>query len=553
VIRLRRWRITLHGIAQNTHFETVRRDTMGASLSLNRSESPMTPGISTGETPPFHRLPPRTFEKLCRDLVREQPDVEMCDLYGIPGQTQHGIDLQAYLQKNRGVDVAQCKCYAKFSASEIKDASDAFLKHWSKIWRRKTVLRFILILACDVDDTDSQEALRKERARFKRKGLRYELWFGSTLRTKLAPYRHIVSTYCIPADHWVREICGVPQPGQSDASSSQVSVQVQSMLLRQHARLVEVVSEDTDQRIESLRLAWQEGRRRDARSGIARLRASRDRWDELSASVHAKVLTLQAAISIEDGSLDVAKDLANEAAALDSSESRHHLWALLALRESGPSAALGILEPYDDPRTVIFKAAIAISEGRNAYALQLLDRPGVTEHRPAEAHRLKALAYLGCKDLSSARTAINQAVESGRNLFDVRYAAAMVSYFECVVETAIPGRLPAWPLPIDWLQVRRETGVSERLQRTAVEFAELLLSQDLSEADRRPLQGWRLACLANDFERQEAATSYAISLLRGAPDHAPAIWWGLQRGYSFPLAESIQALRESLSSSDAPP
>lgn len=76
----------------------------------------MPPGIRPGESPPFHKLGEYVFQELCRDLFDEDPDSAMCDIYGVRGQLQDGIDSIAHRVNGDGVDYGMV-CYEGFSCA----------------------------------------------------------------------------------------------------------------------------------------------------------------------------------------------------------------------------------------------------------------------------------------------------------------------------------------------------------------------------------------------------------------------------------------------------
>ena len=43
----------------------------------------------------LHTLADKDFERLCSELFEKEPNIAGCDLYGIEGQKQFGIDLLA--------------------------------------------------------------------------------------------------------------------------------------------------------------------------------------------------------------------------------------------------------------------------------------------------------------------------------------------------------------------------------------------------------------------------------------------------------------------------
>lgn len=74
---------------------------------------------------PFEKLAWEDFEKLCLAIVQTDFSINDCEIYGIKGQAQEGIDIFAR-QSNGRYSSFQCKRYQKFKLSDINDAVKYF-------------------------------------------------------------------------------------------------------------------------------------------------------------------------------------------------------------------------------------------------------------------------------------------------------------------------------------------------------------------------------------------------------------------------------------------
>lgn len=111
-----------------------------------------------------------------------------------------------------------------------------------------------------------------------------------------------------------------------------------------------------------------------------------------------------------------------------------------------------------------------------------------------------------------------------------RIAIGVVLYTASLSPVAARGCIAGWPEPCDWNVVRRDDASVMRLREAAGIFASL--SADRQERiDREALHSWRLACLANDAERQAEAEIYCREILRESPTNAAAIAWALARAF----------------------
>src|SRR5205823_2712785 len=87
-----------------------------------------------------------------------------------------------------------------------------------------------------------------------------------------------------------------------------------------------------------------------------------------------------------------------------------------------------------------------------------------------------------------------------------------------------------WPSPTDLAFVKRDTNTLKKLREAATCFAELI-RQALGTTMREMLEGWRLACLANNPERQTEAQHYCAELIERNPIHPIAMHWAAARDY----------------------
>jgi len=84
------------------------------------------PPIDTKEQVlPLEKLSWEDFEKLCLAIVQTDFTINDCEIYGIKGQAQEGIDIFAR-QENGKYSSYQCKRYQKFNLSDINKAVEYF-------------------------------------------------------------------------------------------------------------------------------------------------------------------------------------------------------------------------------------------------------------------------------------------------------------------------------------------------------------------------------------------------------------------------------------------
>ncbi|MDT3740972.1 MAG: NACHT domain-containing protein [Candidatus Kapabacteria bacterium] len=80
---------------------------------------------TTNQELPLEKLSWEDFEKLCLSIVQTDFSIDDCEIYGIKGQAQEGIDIFAR-QPNGRYKSYQCKRYQKFNLDDINKAVEYF-------------------------------------------------------------------------------------------------------------------------------------------------------------------------------------------------------------------------------------------------------------------------------------------------------------------------------------------------------------------------------------------------------------------------------------------
>jgi tetratricopeptide (TPR) repeat protein len=528
----------------------------------------MTPGMRIGEPPPFYNLGEYVFQDLCRDLLGEEPGISFCEEYGPPGQKQFGIDILAWYSDGSGKDVGQCKCYEDFEPADIRKASDDFLQHWDNHWSKQGIKRFILFVASEFRTTQRLAAISEQVSRFADIGVMYEAWSAVTIRNKLRPHPAIVRTYITThTEYWLNAICGVSLP-VATAKRNDTGTSTGTFALATLANQLDLVgarlAEETQQHYERARISLLEGRASEASTWVRNVREDAILWDTLSPPQQARLLTFEANLELSktDG-LARAKELADQAQALVPTENFALLRAQIALRTDGPLAALSLLDGQNDRLSLNLKATILlelgqVTESQEVLASLLPSGDGRDEQLGAEhveTLRIQALGLLATGQVEQARLAVQKAMELAPTWIGVRYTAAIVDYFNALAPAILPEYLVSWPSPVEWDFVKRDDTSLERLRAAAAVFGELQVqgSEVLAgegETDAF-LTIWRLACLSNDLERQDAAIAYCRSLLEADPANYGAVLWAVARRFDIDLAPSANVLDEMIQSGKA--
>ena len=152
---------------------------------------------------PFHELTWVMFEALCLRLAIAETHVDECIPYGQPGETQHGIDLFGWRQKQRPV-VYQCKRHSgqSFRPSLIGKEVARFL---GGRWGDRAGL-FVFCCIAPLNTIKRANAVDDARERLKDHGVDFEPWDATRLSRMLKDQPAVVDDFF--GRDWVRAFNG---------------------------------------------------------------------------------------------------------------------------------------------------------------------------------------------------------------------------------------------------------------------------------------------------------------------------------------------------------
>ena len=489
----------------------------------------ITPPIRSGQCPSLWEMDEYTFQDMCCALFEQEETVRTCSVYGTRGQKQFGIDLLAKNRTQGEHSVAQCKCYQDFPPTDMQKASEEFLVHWDEKWSKEHVTRFVLMLTCHASSTKQQDEIRTQEAAFREKGVTYEVWSLQTICNRLRPHRGIVSQY-LNAE-WTDRLCGPPLPAEQTAVAAPSLVN--DILANQLQQSWSVISRDTSEQLDAMREAFRGGDIQQALDWIAAAKRDVGRWPGLTPDIQAKILRFEASLCLEMGELDAARTLAAKARSLIPGFDDTVLRALLALHENGPECALKeVRDDAADIDSLNLKAVLLLEVG-DIEACKVLFRTHkhVFGNNP-ESVRLQAVLLRIEGDLQGAAEKIREAREKKPTWVAIRFAEALIEFERSLAPNVLPREFcPSFRI-IDWPLVRRDDSSLQQIRSAALTFDELVSSSAHSPQQKQFLEGWKLTCLACDFERQQEADAYCKELLTANPEHPVAIMWSLGRSYA---------------------
>ncbi|HKP36194.1 MAG TPA: hypothetical protein VJT71_05000 [Pyrinomonadaceae bacterium] len=504
----------------------------------------MTPNINTSHPPRFHELGWFVFQELSRDLFEVQDGIATCEIYGRGGHAQKGIDLLANCDDGESTEVGQCKAHESFSVTKIIDASDEFFKYW-EFWKDKKVRRFILFVGCPLDDPKEQNEIQTQRARFQKVGILYEPWSARTLVTRLRPHRAIAERH-IHSDETVNNICGRTFESQPKPPTTLASDLTLALLSSQVEGFAAEFSQVYANKLERIRELSREGKANQAHQEALEMRRDKN-WELLQKPLQGRVLRVNASLVLNSTKdLREAKLLREQAAALDPEGDESTLSSLIRYYEEGHEAALAEVSEPRNVNAFNLKIGFLIELSRANEALETIRHPPGGVEPNADTERLHGLLLLLKGDLAGAQEKIDRAFEERPNWQGVRHAYGIINYYSALSAAARPKQLISWPTPVPWPLVKRDNQSQERLRKAEIEFARLAYDVENNEDQRNAFNVWRLACMANDVDRQdEAAELCRIRLASNASD-SHTLAWALMRHYDVDLRAMEESLERAL-------
>jgi nucleoside phosphorylase len=312
------------------------------------------------------------------------------------------------------------------------------------------------------------------------------------------------------------------------------------------------LSEEKSDKLEELRELFREGSTRDAYEGVQKLRQSQN-WSTFSNRLRAATLRALATMTLSlKGASGVAEAeaVAEDASRTEPSKDDVTLRARIKLFSEGHAAAL---KELTEPVTLDgfnLSLALLLDTGRIEEALNTLNSPPEGITFDAETHRLSALTLLASKDIQGAREQISKALAERPRRQYIRFNAAVIDYFSALSPLSLPSYLVPFPRPVQLSMVKGDGESRERLLSAADEFKRIAEKAEPKSDERKNVETWRMACMANLPDRQAEAIELCKERLADDPGDARIISWVLFRRYDIDLSASLLALEQRLEEPD---
>jgi hypothetical protein len=109
----------------------------------------------------------------------------------------------------------------------------------------------------------------------------------------------------------------------------------------------------------------------------------------------------------------------------------------------------------------------------------------------------------------------------------------------------VPTRVPAWPEPISSIYTLQNDEARERRKHALQQLERIASETELDETQRRDIETWQIACLANDLDRQDQYEKTIERILNSNPTHHQVLAWAIvtrMKGLIEGPAEAIRQL-----------
>ncbi len=494
---------------------------------------------------PFFELSDAAFEDLCRDLFAKSSEVRHArKLFG-KGYKQFGGDILIQAGGGATSFVAQCKHYpvTDFSRGDIETAVNLFVSYWESHWKKFDVTKFYLIVARPLSTDDQLLTVQEQRKRlFEAFGVELIYWDSRDLAGQVKPHRDLVKAYL--GEYW--EKTWLPENGASNAAGLVGDPLAERLLNRDFEQMGSILSDSTRRALEPIRKLARTGRQTDAFVQLSEIKTKS--FDYLDGKTRAEILSLEIKLGFPRSINAVsARQLLKQIEGEDSEFQTLYLDALITSREEGYGAALDKLVFCPDVSTFNLKLTLLINVRDYATAEREYQSESVRLNYDAETKRLRAAALLNLGRTNEAENLIDEVFAEQPDWEGIRLLKAIIYYFSALATPSAAKNPLAFPQPQPWYLIKTDDQSQLNRREAAAIFRNLLEIKERDCEERRILQTWHLACLADDSTRQSEAIAYCRALLNDDAAHPYALIWAMNRNFEVDFSLSIKVLANRFS------
>lgn len=283
---------------------------------------------------------------------------------------------------------------------------------------------------------------------------------------------------------------------------------------------------------EQARALHRSGKREESLAKLREITDESQIYRVLSDSDKQKILLLQASLTItrEPEQLTNALLILEDAKKYGRSPSVARVESLITYFTSGVEPAISILEHYSESFEVRNQhASYLIEKGEMEQARKILNYKADDEPVVVEQLRLLAILDLMQGDLDAGQQKCTEALSLSPDQLSLRLLNTQFLYFSSI-ELPSP-RECFTPQGVPWNYVKQDVLTVKRLRKAFAALVEIERSVDAAVKQDFALTRWKLACLANDRERQDTAAQLCMQLLDESPLDEIALSWVCVRNF----------------------
>jgi hypothetical protein len=276
---------------------------------------------------------------------------------------------------------------------------------------------------------------------------------------------------------------------------------------------------------------------------LANLKAllAHGQWEQASRGLRADILRYVAVATLRSDPAE--SDLfAHQAEELAPATTTDPFVIRLLLEAQGPETALEQLAAPATTELWNLRLLCLVRCERDGDVVAEYGHPPASVTPDVESRRLYSWALLNSNRLTEALEAVSEPRIEEPVPFGIRLVRALIGYFQTLLPD-YAARLPKnVPVPTDPDLLLVDPQSLAKLREVGTAFADLVSSGVADNNIIDSLQGWRLACLANDPERQAEAQTLCGELLDRDSPHEIALQWAMARGYAADLDAVLAAI-----------
>lgn len=159
------------------------------------------PVESLKQTLPLQELSWEQFESLCWRLLNKEGN-QFAYIYGVKGQAQEGIDIYRINDTDERYTTFQCKRVKNYTAKDIKEAINKFLKG---DWKKRSS-KFVICSSQSFNDSKLRDEIEVQRKTLAEEGIEFDVWDINKLSVQLREHHELI--YEFFHEGWMKAFLG---------------------------------------------------------------------------------------------------------------------------------------------------------------------------------------------------------------------------------------------------------------------------------------------------------------------------------------------------------